>query len=112
MPVSPVGALSDVLAAKGLSGTAATSLPALGAAVTPAGSGATTFATSLASAVDGLSAAQAHAGELAVQAVTGELDDIHDYTIAATEAQVAFELTAAIRNKAVEAFTEIMRMQV
>ena len=33
MPVSPVGALSDVLAAKGLSGTAATSLPALGAAL-------------------------------------------------------------------------------
>ncbi|GAA1648086.1 hypothetical protein GCM10009790_31520 [Georgenia ruanii] len=46
-----------------------------------------------------------------MQAVTGQLEDIHDYTIAATEAQVALELTAAVRNKAVDAFTEIMRMQ-
>jgi flagellar hook-basal body complex protein FliE len=112
MPVSAIGSLSDVLAAKGVTGTTATSLPAIGSgAAATTGTSATTFATSLASAIDGLSGAQAHAGDLAVQAVTGQLDDIHDYTIAATEAQVALELTAAIRNKAVEAFTEIMRMQ-
>lgn len=88
-------------------------LPSLaGVAASPSTTGTTTFAASLASAVDGLTARQAHASDLAVQAVTGQLDDVHDYTIAATEAQVALELTAAIRNRAVEAFTEIMRMQV
>jgi flagellar hook-basal body complex protein FliE len=37
---------------------------------------------------------------------------MHDYTIAATEAAVTTELTTAVRNKALEAFTEIMRMSI
>ncbi|MFN3865156.1 MAG: flagellar hook-basal body complex protein FliE [Demequina sp.] len=69
------------------------------------------FAGSLTSAVDGLQGLQSTSSGLAVQAVTGDLADVHDYTIAATEAAVAMELTAAVRNRAVEAFTEIMRMQ-
>ncbi|WP_435768367.1 flagellar hook-basal body complex protein FliE [Nocardioides sp. SYSU DS0651] len=52
------------------------------------------------------------ADDLAVKAATGDLENIHDYTIAASEASVASQLTVALRNKAVEAFNEIMRMQV
>ena len=48
---------------------------------------------------------------LALKAVTGNLDDIHDATIAATRAQVTLELVSAVRNKGVDAFNEIMRMQ-
>ncbi|WP_324650446.1 flagellar hook-basal body complex protein FliE [Georgenia sp. H159] len=69
------------------------------------------FGAQLAAAVDGISAKQATSSDLAVQAVSGNLDDVHDYTIAATEAAVALELTVALRNKAVDAFNEIMRMQ-
>lgn len=76
-----------------------------------AADGGAAFGVSLASAVDSLTAAQATSSDLAVRAVTGDLDDVHDYTIAATEAAVTLELTAAVRNKAVDAFTEIMRMQ-
>jgi flagellar hook-basal body complex protein FliE len=47
----------------------------------------------------------------AVQAATGDLTDVHDYVIAATQAQVATELTTTVRNKALEAFNDIMRMQ-
>jgi flagellar hook-basal body complex protein FliE len=43
--------------------------------------------------------------------VTGDLDDIHAATLASMRAQVTLELVAAVRNKGVDAFSEIMRMQ-
>ncbi|GAB3241691.1 flagellar hook-basal body complex protein FliE [Kineosporia babensis] len=47
----------------------------------------------------------------AMSAATGELDDVHDYVIAAVEAQTAVELTTTVRNKALESFQQIMGMQ-
>ncbi len=86
--------------------------PTTAAAGAPAAAtGAVPFAQSLGSAVDNLQGLQSTSADLAVKAVTGELDNVHDYTIASTEAAVALELTAAVRNRAVDAFTEIMRMQ-
>ena len=52
------------------------------------------------------------ADELLKAAATGDLTDVHDYTIASTRAAVATEMTVAFRNRAVEAFTEIMRMHI
>ncbi len=69
------------------------------------------FAASLGNAVDGLQSLQSDSKTLALKAVTGNLDDIHDATIAATRAQVTLELVSAVRNKGVDAFNEIMRMQ-
>ena len=62
--------------------------------------------------IDRLERVQDTSDQLAVKAATGDLNAIHDYTIAATEANVTTQLTVAVRNKAVEAFNEIMRMQV
>ena len=62
--------------------------------------------------IDRLERVQDTSDQLAVKAATGDLTAIHDYTIAATEANVTTQLTVAVRNKAVEAFNEIMRMQV
>ena len=70
------------------------------------------FGDALAKAVDNLDATQAKSDNLAVKAATGNLTDVHDYTIASTEATLTTELTVAVRNKAVDAFNEIMRMQV
>ena len=41
----------------------------------------------------------------------GDLDDIHSAMIASSRAAVTLELIAAVRNKGVDAFNEIMRMQ-
>ena len=67
--------------------------------------------TAVLGSIDQLQQLQSTSQGLAVQAVTGDLDDVHDYTIAAAQSSLALELTAAVRNKAVEAFTEVMRMQ-
>ena len=60
--------------------------------------------------IDRLQAVQNTSDSLAVKAATGDLDAIHKYTIAASEATTMTQLTVAVRNKALEAFTEIMRM--
>jgi flagellar hook-basal body complex protein FliE len=85
--------------------------PEVGASGATTGAG-ESFAAALGRGLEHLAQTQATAETLAVQAATGELTDVHDYTIAATQAQLATELTVAVRNKAVEAFSEIMRMQV
>ena len=69
------------------------------------------FGVALSGAVDNLQQLQGTSNNLAIQAVTGDLNDIHTATIAATRAQVTMELVAAVRNKGVDAFNEIMRMQ-
>ena len=102
------------------------SIPAIGAALASSASLPTVGATGAtgAAATDGAGFAQALAGglqqvqdvqgtadQLAVKAATGDLKDAHDYVIAATQAELTTELTVTLRNKALEAFNEIMRMQ-
>ena len=71
----------------------------------------TAFAGSLSGALGQLQSLQSNANTLAVQAVTGDLGDIHRATIAATRAQTTLELVATVRNQAITGFNEMMRMQ-
>ena len=75
------------------------------------GVGGASFADTLAGAVDGAQRLQGEAKSAALTAITGDLGDIQTATIAATRAQVTLELVAAVRNKGIDAFNEIMRMQ-
>jgi flagellar hook-basal body complex protein FliE len=52
------------------------------------------------------------AADLTTKAATGEIDNIHDVTIASQKAKLALELTVTVRDKAVEAYQDIMRMQI
>lgn len=69
------------------------------------------FGTALTNGIDALQHTQATADNLATQASTGSLADITSYMIASNEATIATELTTAVRDKAVAAFTSIMNMQ-
>jgi flagellar hook-basal body complex protein FliE len=97
--ISPVGAVPPTTSASVVS------------AASSASSSGDGFASALGSAVDGLQAQQGTSDQLALQAVTGNLTDIHDATIAAARAEVTMQLAATLRSKAVDAFNEIMRMQ-
>jgi flagellar hook-basal body complex protein FliE len=105
--MTSVSPLSGINSLTGVAGTTSTQLG------TPGTSGASgaSFGSVLGGAVDNLSSLQNTADTLAVKAVTGDLTDIHQATLAATRAQVTMELVSAVRNKGVDAFNEIMRMQ-
>ena len=70
------------------------------------------FASVLSSTFDKLQSTQNAADSLGAQAATGDLKDVHAYIIARTEASLATEMVVTFKNKAVEAFNEIMRMPV
>ena len=95
----------------GISAISPMALPPLSAPAGTAAAAKPDFSSMVAQGLEKLQATQANSDNLAVKATTGNLTDIHDYMIAANEATVATQLTVAVRNKAVEAFTEIMRMQ-
>ena len=98
--VSPVNALSGITEIAAASGTQETS-----------GTSGTDFAGILSKGLESVQAAQSKASDLGVQVANGTLADPAQYTMASTEAALGLQLTMAIRNKAVEAFQEIMRMQ-
>lgn len=69
------------------------------------------FGQMLAEKINELNSLHLRTDELARKAATGDLQDIHEYTIQAAESGVATQLAVAVRNKGVEAFNEIMRIQ-
>jgi flagellar hook-basal body complex protein FliE len=85
--------------------------PSIAPSAGTSASGGSGFASQLGKGLEQLQAAQDKADGLAVKAATGNLSDVHDFMIASTEASLATQLTAAVRNKALEAFAEIMRLQ-
>ena len=99
MAIPPLTAVSTTLP----------TLPTVRPAVTEGAAGG--FGDMVAQALANVQATQANADGLAQATATGNGDPA-EFMIAATQANLATELTVAVRNKAVEAFNDIMRMQV
>lgn len=107
--VDPISSIGSSLAGIGAIGSPGRTRQALAAAGPDEDK---TFGQAIAGAIDSLNASHNRADGLALQAATGDLTDVHEYTIAATEAQLMTELTVAVRDKAVAAFNDIMRMPI
>lgn len=72
----------------------------------------TGFGQYLKNALEEVNSLELQADSLTKKLAAGEDVDIHTVMIATEKANIALQLTMQVRNKAVEAYNEIMRMQV
>lgn len=70
------------------------------------------FGELLSKAIESVNQQEWEAQRLSLALAAGEVDDIHTVTIAVQKAELALDLTLAVRNKVIDAYQEIMRMQV
>ncbi len=77
----------------------------------PAGS-VKTFSETMGNFVNDVNDLQGQAATSVERFLTGEIKDAHDVMIAVEKASVSFELMMELRNKMVEAYHEVFRMQV
>lgn len=70
------------------------------------------FGDMLQTAFDKVNEAQLHGEEMTAKLVTGEVENLHEVLIATEKASVALQLTVQVRDKAIEAYQEVMRMQI
>lgn len=70
------------------------------------------FGAVLEQALDSLNALAQESDRLAEAFAAGEDVEVHQVMLAMQETQIAFELAAQVRNRIVDAYQEIMRMQV
>jgi flagellar hook-basal body complex protein FliE len=70
------------------------------------------FGETLNQAMTDVNALQDEAGKAVSRMVAGEATDLHEVMIAVQKARTSFDLLMEVRNKTLEAYREIMRMQV
>ncbi len=74
--------------------------------------GTTGFADMLGDAVSQTNEAQLDADKAAVALQTGKAENLHEVMLSMEEADISMRLLVQMRNKALDAYQEIMRMQV
>lgn len=70
------------------------------------------FAAAISDMARQVSALESQANEMALNIASGDLAELHNAMIAMQKASTALELTVQVRNKVLEAYQEIMRMQI
>ena len=72
----------------------------------------TSFASVLSDALDQYGQIDNEGDYTTLHLLTGSTDDLSSALISTEKAEIALNLTVAVRNKAVEAYKEIMNMQI
>lgn len=70
------------------------------------------FKHALVDALKRVNSDQIESQELHKQLAAGQVDRLHDVMVAAEKASLSLQLTMQVRNKVVEAYQEVMRMQI
>lgn len=71
-----------------------------------------TFGQYLKNALGEVNDLQNESDRMSAALAAGQVEDISQVMVAAEKANIALQLTLAVRNRAVDAYSEIMRMQV
>lgn len=76
------------------------------------GSGSTSFIDVLKESIKETNEAQKTADKMAVEVASGKSENLHETMLAMTQSELAFDLMVQVRNRALEAYNEVMRMPV
>lgn len=90
---------------------ASTPLPIIPVAATPPGPAGNGFANALANGLQQVSGLEHRADALIEDVAIGGPTQVHEVMVATTEAGLAVDLLVQVRDRAMEAYSEIMRMQ-
>lgn len=102
---SPIHAVQQVAAAS------ASSLAGSGSAVSASSTAGTPFSDLMTDAIGEVNRLQDQADSAIGGLMTGTGVDVHTAMIASEKASMSFELALAVRNKAVQAYQQVMSMQ-
>jgi flagellar hook-basal body complex protein FliE len=72
----------------------------------------TSFMEHLQSGIQEVNQMQKTADKMAMEVSAGKNENLHETMLAATQAEIGFNLMVQLRNRALEAYQEVMRMQV
>ena len=98
-PISPIANPAAIASAAAIR-------PAIGPAADPA-----LFQKVLAGAVDQVESARSDANVRIQSFLKGENEELHQVVLATQQAEISLELFQQVRNKVVQAYSEVMRMQ-
>ena len=96
IPIPAIGSLPSIAAVKPFA---------------PAGGAPGAFQSLLDGTIQALQSTGKEADTQVQKFVSGESEDLHNMALAAQKAEMAFDLSLQVRNKVVQAYQEIMKMQ-
>lgn len=115
MVATPIGAVTPIIQQSTMRPPGVDGANGVGRAYTPPGTdgvGQTGFADALARGLQAVSDLEGSSDAVAQSLATGGGASVEDLMVATTQAQLGVELLAQVRDRALEAYQEIMRMPV
>jgi flagellar hook-basal body complex protein FliE len=97
IPITPVNSLEDLIKAKQVPSQQENGLP---------------FQSFFEDAINNVVETQREVDEQALLLSTGQTDDVHNLSIASTKASLSLDLLVELRNKTMEAYNELIRMNI